>query len=47
MLNNSNAVKRFSHEKSGSISYLIKDKSRDLQKLIKYFNGPTTSVYTV
>ena len=28
----------FDHDKSGSISQLTKGKSRDLQKLLKYFN---------
>ena len=32
------------HDKSGSISQLINGKSRHHQKLLKYFNGTTTSV---
>ena len=32
------------HDKSGSILQLIKGKSRHHQKLLKYFNGTTTSV---
>ena len=35
------------HDKSSSISQLIISKPRDLQKLLKYFNGTTTSVYNV
>ena len=31
------------HVKPGSISQLIKGKLRDLKKLLKYFNGTTTS----
>ena len=31
------------HDKSSLISQLIKDKSRDLKKLLKCFNGTTTS----
>ena len=30
------------HSKSSSLLFLIKSKSRDLQKLLKYFNGITT-----
>ena len=32
------------HEKSSSFSQLIKDKSRDLQKSLKYFNGTIPSI---
>ena len=32
------------HDKSCSISQLIKGKLRDLQKLLKYFNGAKTSL---
>ena len=34
-----------SHLKSSSISQLINGKSRDLQKLLKYFRGTTTSSF--
>ena len=37
----------FDHNKSSSISQLIKGKSRYLQKLLKYYNGTTTSVSNV
>ena len=33
----------FDHDKSSSISQLINSKSRNHQKLLKYFNGTTTS----
>ena len=33
------------HFKSISISHLISGKSRDIQKLLKYFNGTTGSVF--
>ena len=34
-------------DKSISISQLISGKSRDLQKLVKYFNGTATSAFNV
>ena len=37
----------FGHLKSSSVSQLIKGKSRDLQKLLKYFNGATTAVFYI
>ena len=37
----------FDHDKSSSISQLINDKSRDLQKPFEYFNGTTTSAFNV
>ena len=33
------------HDKSSSISQLINGKLTDLQKLLKYFNGKTTSAF--
>ena len=39
----SDIIHSFEHDKSSSISQLINSKSRDLQKLLKYFNGTTTS----
>ena len=33
------------HFKSSPISHLISGKSRDIQKLLKYFNGTTGSVF--
>ena len=37
----------FNHDKSSSISLLIKGKSKDLQKLLKYSNETTTSAFNV
>ena len=34
----------FHHNKSGSVLQLVNDKSRNLQKLLKYFYGIATSV---
>ena len=39
----SDIIKFLDHDKSSSVSQLIKGKPRYLQKLIKYFNGTTTS----
>ena len=44
VLDISDILQFIDHGKSGSISQLIKDKLRDFQKLLKYFNGTTTSV---
>ena len=35
------------HDKSSSVSQLINGKSRDFQKLLKYFNGTTTSAFNL
>ena len=35
------------HDKSSSVLQVIKGKLKDLQKLLKYFNGTTTSVFNV
>ena len=35
------------HDKWSSISQLIKDRLRDLQKLLKYFNETTTSASNI
>ena len=43
ILDISDTTQYFDHDKSSSISQLIKGESRDLQKLLKYFNGTTTS----
>ena len=43
----SDIMQFFDHNKSSSISQLIKGKSRYLQKLLKYYNGTTTSVSNV
>ena len=43
VLDTSDIKQFFAHLKSSSISQLIKDKSRDFQKLFKYFNGTTAS----
>ena len=40
-------VHSFELEKSSSISQLINDKSINLQKLLKYFNGTRTSVFNL
>ena len=40
----SDIVHSFDHDKSSSISQLINGKSRNFHKLLKYFNGTTTSV---
>ena len=37
----------FDHDKLISISQLIKEKLRDLQKLLKYFNRATTSMSNI
>ena len=34
----------FTHLNSDSVTQLIKGKSRDLKKLLKYFNGAATSI---
>ena len=39
----SDIIHSFDHDKSISILQLINGKSRDLYKLLKYFNGTTTS----
>ena len=41
--NISDFIHFFDHDKSISTSQLINGKSRDLQKLLKYFNGARTS----
>ena len=43
----SDMIHSFDYDKSSSISQLIKDKLKNLQKFIKYFNGTTTSVSNV
>ena len=40
----SDIMQSFDHDKSSYVSQLINGKSRDLQKLLKYFTGLTTSV---
>ena len=47
VLDISDTIQVFFHDKSSSILLLIKGNSRDLQKLIKYFNGTGTSVSIV
>ena len=39
----SDLIHSFDHDKSSSISQLINSKSRDLQKLLKYLNGTSAS----
>ena len=43
----SDIINSFEHDKSNSISQLINEKSRDLQKLFQYFNGTTTSASNI
>ena len=43
VLHISDIMQFFDHFKSSSILQLIKSKSRNLQKLLKYFNGTSTS----
>ena len=45
--NISEIIQSFVHDKLNSSSQLIKGKSRDAQKLLKYFNGTKTSVSNV
>ena len=40
--NITDVIQLFDHDKSSSISQLIKGKQRNLQKLLKYLNGTTT-----
>ena len=40
-------IHSFGYDKSSYISQLINGKSRDLQKLLEYFNGTTTSASNV
>ena len=47
VLDVSEITQSFNYDKSSSISQLIKSKSRNLQKLLKYFNGTATSVSNV
>ena len=41
------STQSFVHNKSSSISQFIKRKSRDLQKLLRYFSGIMTSILKV
>ena len=47
VLDISEMAQLFVHDKSSSISQLFKCKSRDFEKLLKYFNGATSSVSNV
>ena len=47
VLDISDITQFFAHLKLSSISQLINGKSRDLQKLLKYFNGATTSASNI
>ena len=47
VLDISEIIHSFEYYESSSISQLIKGKSRNLQKLLKYFNGTTGSVSNV
>ena len=40
-------IQAFKHDKSNSVSQLIKSKLRDLQKLLKYFNETATSAFNL
>ena len=46
IFNNLEVTQFIEHVKSRSISHWLKEKSRNPQKLLKYFNG-TTSAYNV
>ena len=43
----SDIIYSFDHDKSSSVSKLINGKSRDLQTLLKYFNGTTTAASNI
>ena len=43
----SDTTQYLEHDKSSSVSQLSKGKSRDLQKLLKYFHGTTTSASNI
>ena len=43
----SDITQYFDHVNSSSISQIIKGKSRDIQKLFKYFNKTTTSAFNL
>ena len=47
VIDNSNFIHSFDHDKSSSTSELINGKSKNLQKLLKYFNGTTNSMSNV
>ena len=47
VLDISDITQYFDHVKSSSISQLIKGKTRDLQKLLTYFNGAITSRFNL
>ena len=47
VLDISDITQFFVHLKSSSISHLINGKSRDFQKLLKYFNGIATSASNI
>ena len=47
VLDISDITQYLDHVKSSSIARLIKGKSRDSQKLVKYFNGRTTSAFNL
>ena len=47
VLDISNIMKSFDHDKLSSISQLLRGKLKNLPKLLKYFNGATTSATNV
>ena len=47
VLDISDVMQFFDHDKSSSISQSVKGKSRELQKLLKYFNETTTYLSNV
>ena len=47
VIDTSDIIHYFDHDKWSSILQLIKGKSRDLQKLLKYLNGRTTSASNI
>ena len=47
VLDISDIIRYLEHDKLSSISQLIKGKSKDIQKLLKFFNGTTTSASNI
>ena len=47
VLDISDIINYLDHDKSRAISQLVKGKSRDLRKLLKYFNGTTNSAFNI
>ena len=47
VLDISDFTQYFDHGQSSSISQLIKSKSKDLEELLKHFNGTATSAFNL